>query len=104
MKNLEKKDVEFTTNLIEKTKEFIGKKVTAYVGAKTRRSFETAISISGILEEKSQNGGVFRIVDINDDGTYTYFKQADILRIVAHPTHVFNNGAVAIIQISVINS
>ena len=98
--NLTRAEVEFKTNLDEKIKEYIGKKVTIYIGLKERITFDDAISVSGTLEKHPELNDHYRVITI-DDGTYSYFTDSVVRRIVGHPTHTFKNGAVAIIQIEI---
>lgn len=94
-----REEVEHKTNLEKVIRDFIGKQVTAYVGGETRNNFNPAINVSGELEENPLYKNDFRIV--KDDSTYTYFKLANIKRIVAHASHVFKGGSVAIIHLEI---
>lgn len=100
--NLTREEVEFKTNLDEKVREFLGKKVTIYIGLKERATFDDSVSVSGILECHPQETDHFRVVTA-DDGTYSYFTDTVIKRIVGHKTHTFKNGSVAVIQIEIKN-
>ena len=95
-----KEEVEFKTNLDQKIKDYIGKKVIVYIGLKDRATFEDSISVSGKLEQHPELNDHYRVTTI-DDGTYSYFTDSVVKRIVGHPTHTFKNGAVAVIQIEI---
>jgi hypothetical protein len=95
-----KEEVEFKTNLDQKIKDYIGKKVTVYIGLKDRTTFDDSISVSGTLEQHPELNDHYRVITI-DDSTYSYFTDSVVKRIVGHPTHTFKNGAVAVIQIEI---
>ena len=97
---MEKAEVEFKTNLEQKIKEYIGKKVTIYIGLKDRTTFDNSICVSGTLAQHPELKDHYRVTTI-DDGTYTYFTDDVIKRIVGHSNHIFKNGAVAVIQIQI---
>jgi len=95
-----KEEVEFKTNLDEKIKDYIGRKVTIYIGLQDRTTFDDSISVSGTLDVHPIEKDHYRVITI-DDGTYSYFTDSVIKRIVAHNDHTFKNGSVAIIQIEI---
>jgi hypothetical protein len=96
--NLTAEEVLTTENFNEKLNEFIGKRVTAYVGGKVRASHDNAICVTANLEKHPTNGS-YRL--LTDDSNYTYFDEGCIEQIVSHESHVFKGGSLAVIKLKI---
>jgi hypothetical protein len=75
-----------------------GEQVSVYCGDADRSTFNASISITGKLEQKGVNN--FRV--LVNEGTYTYFTDDDVERIVKRPDgDKFKDGSVAVIRITI---
>ena len=79
--------------------EFIGKQVTIWVGNSIKNSFDTQISVSGILEKKEGTSS-YRV--LKDNSTYSYFTREDIIELGSYGEgKTFRGGSVAVIKIKI---
>lgn len=76
---------------------YVGKQVTIWAGVGDRNSYQSQISVCGILEQHPEQEDNFRIVAEPSDpkcGTYTYFETSDIEVWGEHPEgQTFQDGS-----------
>lgn len=77
---------------------YVGKQITVWQGRSIRNSFDTHISICGILEKHPENKQCRVLVNT---GTYTYFQPENVVEYGHYKNHEkFKDGSVMVVRIS----
>lgn len=84
---------------VEQITEYVGKQITVWSGKTIRNSFDTQLSVAGILEKHSENPQCRVLINT---GSYTYFMPADVIEFGHYAApQKFKDGSECVLRIKI---